>query len=411
MLSSRDRVLATLNHHEPDRIAVDLSAHRSSGISAIAYPKLRAALGLEPRTIYVYDPIQQLAIVDQDVLDLFDVDTTELGREFCHEDRWWVDWTLPDGTPCKMPVWAAPEKRDDGWVLRAEDGRVLARMPDGALHFDQIYWPLLEGGEDLSNLDGAFQLSMWSVFGAPPQPAATVEELAEGARKLRARTDRAIVGLFGGNLLEIGQMLFKMDQFLMMLAGEPRRVHRFLDALVEYHLKNLERFLGAVGANIDVILFGDDLGSQNGPQISPRMYSEFFQPREKILWARAKQLADVKVMLHCCGAVRPLLPGLIEAGLDAINPVQISCRGMEAESLKRDFGKDLTFWGGSCDTQSILPQGTPDQVRTHVLRQCELLAPGGGFVFQQVHNIMANVPPENIIAMYGAVREFDARNA
>jgi uroporphyrinogen decarboxylase len=108
--------------------------------------------------------------------------------------------------------------------------------------------------------------------------------------------------------------------------------------------------------------------------------------------------------------VRPLLPGLIEAGLDAINPVQISCRGMEAEALKRDFGKDLTFWGGGCDTQSILPQGTPDQVRAHVLRQCELLGPGGGFVFQQVHNIMANVPAENIVAMYGAVREFDARN-
>ena len=415
MLSSRQRVLATLNHREPDRVAVDLSGYRSSGISAIVYPKLRAALGLEPRTVYVYDPIQQLAIVDQDVLDLFGVDTIELGREFCHDDRWWVDWILPDGTPCKMPVWAAPEKRpekpNDGWILRAADGRVLARMPDGALHFDQIYWPLLEGGEDLSRLDDAFQGSMWSVFGSPPQPSITAQELAAGARRLRARTDRAIIGLFGGNLLEIGQMLFKMDQFLMMLAGEPQRVHRFLDALVEYHLANLERFLGAVGSSIDVIVFGDDLGAQNGPQISPRMYREFFQPRETIMWARAKQLADVKVMLHCCGAVRPLLPGLIEAGLDAINPVQISCRGMEAEGLKRDFGRDLTFWGGGCDTQSILPQGTPEQVRSHVLRQCELMAPGGGFVFQQVHNILANVPPANIIAMYGAVRKFDARKA
>lgn len=411
MLSSRQRVLAALNHREPDRVAVDLSGHRSSGISAIAYPKLRAALGLEPRTIYVYDPIQQLAIVDQDILDLFGVDTIELGREFCNDDRWWTDWTLPDGTPCKMPAWAAPERREDGWILRGADGRALGRMPEGALHFDQIHWPLLEGGEDLSRLDEAFQGSMWSVFGSPPQPARTLGELAEGARRLRARTDRAIIGLFGGNLLEIGQMLFKMDQFLMMLAGEPRRVHRFLDALVEYHLANLEQFLGAVGSSIDVILFGDDLGAQNGPQISPRMYREFFQPREAILWARAKQLADVKVMLHCCGAVRPLLPGLIEAGLDAINPVQISCRGMEAEALKRDFGRDLTFWGGGCDTQSVLPQGTPEQVRSHVLRQCELMAPGGGFVFQQVHNILANVPAENIVAMYGAVREFDTLRA
>lgn len=410
MPSSRDRVLAALNHKQPDRVAVDLSGHRSSGISAVAYPRLRAALGLEPRTVYVYDPIQQLAIVDEDVLDLFGVDTIELGRQFCREDRWWVDWTLPDGTPCKMPVWAAPEKQGDGWILRAADEHVLARMPEGALHFDQIYWPWLEHSEDLGNLDAAFDLSMWSVFGGPPQPGIAVEELAAGARKLRARTDRAIIGLFGGNLLEIGQMLFKMDQFLMMLAGEPQRVHRFLDALVEYHLKGLERFLGAAGPYIDVILFGDDLGAQNGPQISPRMYREFFQPREAIMWSRAKQLANVKVMLHCCGAVRPLLPGLIEAGLDAINPVQISCRGMEAEALKRDFGSELTFWGGGCDTQSVLPQRTPDQVRAHVLKQCEAMATDGGFVFQQVHNIMANVPPENIVAMYGAVREFDARN-
>ena len=125
------------------------------------------------------------------------------------------------------------------------------------------------------------------------------------------------------------------------------------------------------------------------------------------MWARAKQLADVKVMLHCCGAVRPLLPDLIEAGLDAINPVQISCRGMDAEGLKRDFGNDLTFWGGGCDTQRILPDGTPEEVREHVLASVRILAPGGGFVFQQVHNIMANVPAENIVAMYRAVREFN----
>jgi uroporphyrinogen decarboxylase len=141
------------------------------------------------------------------------------------------------------------------------------------------------------------------------------------------------------------------------------------------------------------------------------MYREFFKPRHAMMWARAKQLANVKVMLHCCGAVRKLLPDIIEAGLDAINPVQISCRGMEAEGLKRDFGKDLTFWGGGCDTQRILPSCTPSEVRDHVLHQCRVLAPGGGFVFQQVHNIMAFVPTENILAMYGAVREYNAQGS
>jgi uroporphyrinogen decarboxylase len=408
-MTSQERVLAALNHQQPDRVPIDLSGHRSSGISAIAYPKLRAALGLPSRSVDVYDPVQQLAICHDDVLDMLGVDTIELGRGFCLEDKWWSDWTLPDGTACRMPVWAQPERAGDEWHLRSPGGRVIARMPSGSLHFDQSYWPFLDGEEDLTKIEQLYPEHMWTGMASPPGPSAmTLEELAQGARALRARTNRAIIGLFGGNLLEMGQFYYRMDNFLMMLAGEPGRAHRFLDALVEIHMRNLEKFLNTVGPFIDLIAFGDDLGAQNSPQISPRMYREFFKPRHAAMWARAKQLANVKVMLHCCGAVRPLLPDLIDAGLDAINPVQISCRGMEAEGLKRDFGRDLTFWGGGCDTQSILPRGTPAQVREHVLHQCQVLAPGGGFVFQQVHNIMANVPVENILAMYSAVHEYDA---
>lgn len=408
MTTPRERVLTTLSHQEPDRVPVDLSGHRSSGISAMAYPKLRAALGLEPRNVYVYDPVQQLAIVHDDVLERFGVDTVEMGRGFCLEDRWWADWTLPDGTPCKMPVWALPERAGAEWVLKAPSGRVMARMPEGSQHFDQVYWPFLDGEENLSRIEELYPEHMWTGVASPPGPSvAGPAELAAGARALRAQTDRAMIGLFGGNLLEMGQFFYRMDNFLMMLAGEPARAHRFLDALVEIHMRNLERFLGSVGPYIDIILFGDDLGAQNRPQISPRMYREFFKPRHAMMWSRVKQLAGAKVMLHCCGSVRQLLPDLIDAGLDAINPVQISCKGMEAEGLKRDFGKHLTFWGGGCDTQKILPFGTPAEVREHVLNQCQALAPGGGFVFQQVHNILANAPPENIIAMYGAVREYD----
>jgi uroporphyrinogen decarboxylase len=404
-MTSRERILTALDHREPDRVPIDLSGYRSSGISAIAYPKLRAALGLKPRPVYVYDPIQQLAIVDDDVLDWAGADAVELGRGFCREEKWWADWTLPDGTPCKMPVWAVPERSGQEWIYRAPSGHVMARMPEGALHFDQTSWPFLTAEEDLSRIEELYPDHMWTGIASPPGPSVTSpRELAEGARRLRASTDRAIVALFGGNLLEMGQFYYRMDNFLMMLAGEPARAHRFLDALVEIHLKNLETFLGAVGPYIDVINFGDDLGAQNGPQISPRMYREFFKPRHATMWARSKQLAPAKVMLHCCGAVRQLLPDLIDAGLEVINPVQISCRGMQADGLKRDFGKDLTFWGGGCDTQRILPNGTPEEVREHVQAQLRIMAPGGGFVFQQVHNILANVPPENLIAMYEAVR-------
>jgi len=402
-MTSRDRVLAALEHREPDRVPIDLSGHRSSGIAAIVYPKLRELLGLPPRTIRVYDPIQQLAIVDEDVLDQFGVDTIELGRGFALEDSAWADWTLPDGTPCKMPAWTLPERREGEWVFRSVTGRVIGRMPDGALFFEQCHWPFLEH-DDLAHLGDAFAESMWTALRSPPgAPGVNTGDLGAGARRLRERTGRAIIGLFGGNLLETGQFLYRNDNFLMLLAGEPAQAHEFLDKLVEHHLANLERFLGAVGPYIDIVLFGDDLGMQTGPQMSPAMYREFFKPRHAMMWRRAKELARVKVMLHCCGGVRTLLPDLIDAGLDAINPVQISCRGMNAAELKREFGKDMTFWGGGCDTQDILPNGSPEQVRAHVKEQVKILAPGGGFVFQQVHNIMANVPAQNIVAMYDAV--------
>jgi uroporphyrinogen decarboxylase len=252
--------------------------------------------------------------------------------------------------------------------------------------------------------------SMWHTVVSPPGPLADGPEgeqlLKKSAQNLRQSTDRAIIGLFGGNLLETGQMLYRNDQFLLMLAMDPPAVHDFLDRLVEIHLKNLDRFLGAVGNNIDIILFGDDLGMQSGPQMSPEMYREYFKPRHQLLWSKAKELADVKVMLHCCGGVRELLPDLIDAGLDTINPVQINARGMEADQLKKDFGKELVFWGGGCDTQQILPNGSPEDVYTHVKQQLEFLSPGGGFVFQQVHNILPDVPAENILAMFSSVKDF-----
>ena len=283
-MTPRERVLAALNHEQPDRVPIDLSGHRSSGIAAIAYRKLRAALGLPERTIRVYDPVQQLAIVDEDVLQRFGVDTIEMGRGFALEDEDWADWMLPDGTPCQMPAWALPEREDGRWVMRSPSGRVLAQMPDGALYFEQCYWPYLEE-DDLDQLEQALTENMWCQVNSPPGPLAAgpdgPQRLAEGAKRLREGTDRAIIGLFGGNLLETGQFLYRNDNFFMLLAGDPDRAHEFLDRLVEMHLANLENFLAAVGPYIDIILFGDDLGMQNGPQISPQMYREFFKPRHR----------------------------------------------------------------------------------------------------------------------------------
>jgi uroporphyrinogen decarboxylase len=400
-MNSRERVLAALEHQETERTAVDFSGHRSSGIAAIAYPKLRKFLGLPTKSVRVYDVIQQLAIVDEDVLDRFGVDTIEMGRGFALDEKSWSPWKLPDGTECFVPAWTRLEREEGRWVIRSQSGKVLAHMPDGALYFEQTYFPFLDG-DDLNTVRANLEESMWTAVAGPPGPI-DKQALSEGARQLRKNTDRAIIGLFGGNLFEIGQFLYRNDRFMMMLAGEPQRAHRFLDKLVEIHIANLERFLKAVGKHIDIILFGDDLGMQTGAMISPQMYREFFKERHKLLWNRAKELADVKVMLHCCGGVHELLRDLIEAGLDAINPVQISCSGMNASELKAEFGREITFWGGGCDTRDILPNGTPEQVANHVKGQIEILKKDGGFVFQQVHNILANVAPENIVAMFDAV--------
>ncbi len=405
-MKSRERVLAAFRHVEPDRVPVDLSGHRSSGISAIVYPKLRMYLGLLEKPVRVYDPIQQLAIVHDDVLERFEVDTIELGRGFALEDDDWSDWTLPDGTACQMPAWVKPERVDAGWVLRSATGRIIATLPDGALYFEQCYHPFFEK-DDLDHIPEALEECMWATVASPPGPLISgpggAERFREGAKNLRENTDRAVIGLFGGNLLETGQFLYRNDKFLTLLAAEPKHVHQFLDKLVKCHLEALESYLDAVGEFIDIILFGDDLGMQTGPQISPKMYREFFKPRHQIMWSKAKELADVKVMLHCCGGVRELLPDLIDAGLDAINPVQISCRGMNPEELKNEFGRDMVFWGGGCDSQRVLVEGTPEQVKEHVRDMVRIWSPGGGFVFQQVHNILADVPPENVVAMFDAI--------
>jgi len=409
-MTSRDRISVSLAHRTPDRVPVDFGGHRSSGIAAIAYAKLRRHLGLPARPLRVYDLPQQLAVIDDDVLDRFGVDTIELGRGFALADGDWTDWTLPDGAPCLIPAWHVPERDGARWILRSKkNGRVIAQMPDGALYFEQTSYPFLDGPPDHAHLADHYPDNMWTGVAAPPGPlAATPAALRAGAAALRARTDRAALGLFGGNLLEMGTFMYRNDEFFMLLAGDPDAARDFLEHTTQTHLRNLEAYLGAVGDQLDLIVFGDDLGSQAGPLISPAMYREFFQPRHARLFRRAKELAPgVRVMLHCCGGVRELLPGLIAAGLDAINPVQITCAGMDAAGLKRDFGRDLTFWGGGCDTRAILPHGTPGDVREHVLRQLDIWAPGGGFVFQQVHNIMADVPPANIVAMFDAVREFN----
>jgi uroporphyrinogen decarboxylase len=182
-------------------------------------------------------------------------------------------------------------------------------------------------------------------------------------------------------------------------------MNTFYDKILSEHMENLAAYLDAVGDYIDIIGFGDDMGTMNGPQFSTDIYMEFFYPREKKMWSYIhERFPAMKTCLHCCGGVRPLMPLLADAGLDSINPVQFTCKDMELPALKKELYGKLTLWGGGCDTRRMLPYGKPEEIVPHVKANIKLLNEGGGFVFQQVHNILQNVPPENIVAMWDTVR-------
>jgi len=226
------------------------------------------------------------------------------------------------------------------------------------------------------------------------------------ARELQETTDYAVALSVGCNLLEWSQFLFGMENTFYYLAAEKCKMARFLDRLTEIHLENLSKLLLKVRGCVQILVVGDDLGMQSGPQISRETYRELFFPRHKRIYEYAKSLSGAHIFLHCCGGVSQLIPDLIEAGVEILNPVQTGARNMEPERLKREFGRDLTFWGGGCDTQQLLSRGTPQQVRADVRRRLEIFMPGGGYVWCPIHNIMADVPPQNILAMAEAVEEF-----
>ena len=412
-MNSRERVLAALDHRQPDRPPVDFGGYRSSGAMAIAYAKLKKALGITSGDIYVYDMIMQLAITEPEVMDAVGADVVSLGRAFLLDDSDWKDWVLPDGTPCKIPAYINVEKRGEDWYLLSSDGIDLAVQKAGTLYFDQVHWPFADADyEDEEfppeRIREAFAYSMWTAVATPgshlPLTDDGLQQLAAGARALRASTERAIIGDFGGNMFEVPQFLFGQERYLMYMALYPEACVRFSESLSQLYLEDLEKWIGAVGPYIDIANYGDDLGGQNGPFMSPEMYRRYFKPGHQRMWKRVHEVSGAKNLLHSCGGIEPLLDDLIDAGLDAVNPVQITCKDMNARHLKAKFGGRITFWGGGCDTRDILPRGTPEEIRRHVREQVAILNAGGGFVFQQVHNVQADVPPENVIAMFEAVR-------
>ena len=247
----------------------------------------------------------------------------------------------------------------------------------------------------------AFAHSPWDNAGQP----GFWETLRKRALDLRSQTDKALMIVCGCNLFEWGTFLRRIDNFMMDLLDDPAHVEHLLDRLMERHLVTLSHVCEAVGDVVDILRFGDDLGMDTGPMMSPSVYRAFFKPRHTALCAYVHKHSAMKTFLHSCGSVRSLLPDLIEAGYDIINPVQTTARGMDPAELKHIFGKDITFWGGGCNTRWVLNRGTAQEVYDYTCRMLDIFMPGGGFVFCQEHNILPDVPPENIVAMFRAVAE------
>jgi uroporphyrinogen decarboxylase len=384
MATGRDRIRAALDHKEGDGLPFDLGGTRVTGIHVNAYRRLRPALGLEPREPRVADLTQQLADVEPDVLDALGCDVRNVAPRAASTYR--------------------REFRDDGehrWYV--DEWGVGRRIPlQGGLYYDS-FAPPLAGEPDDAAIDGF----------AWPDPAdpARYAGMADEARAYAAEGRAVHAGSICGGLTE---GLFKMRGFedgYMDLAAEPARARRVMARILEIKLAYWERLLPQLGETVDVVGEADDLGGQRGPLFSPATYRTLVKPLQRELFDFIHARTDAKVFFHTCGAVRELIPDLLEIGVDILNPVQVSAAGMDTAELKREFGRDVVFWGGGVDTQRILGGGTPAEVRDEARRRIDDLAAGGGFVFATVHNIQPDVPPENILALHEVVRAWEPTHA
>jgi len=379
-VNSRERLLAALDHREPDHLPFDCGSTQVTGIHTLAYQNLRTYLGLKATKINFCDQIQQLALPDKDIIERLGVDVRGLFPLNSH--NWQVD---------NLDVGGAWEYTDEWGITHRR------QRPDG-LYYSAIRHPLSE-----------MQLNPEIVRDYPwPDTGALIRitGLRQQALEYRARGQAVVLkGVLAG-IFEMTQRLRGMKNCLMDMAAAKAGIEALFDKMLELKLAFWEMALPSLADTVDVIAEGDDYGTQTSLIISPAMFRKLLKPRLKVLFERIKLLAPkARIFFHSCGSVRPLIPDFIELGVDILNPVQIGATGMEPVDLKHDFGRELVFWGGGVDCQTVLPYGTPEQVKQDVRQNIEALAPGGGFVFNTVHNIQADVPPENILAMWEAMRE------
>jgi uroporphyrinogen decarboxylase len=380
-MNSRERLLTALSHREPDRIPLDLGSTQVTGIHVAAYRHLREALGMPSVEPQMCDMIQQLALPDEDIVEKLGVDVRGL-------------------FPLNSHNWRIVNRDIDGaWEYTDEWGVTHRRLKPDGLYYSVVRSPLSQDSITLDDI----RAHTWPPT-SDPQRIAGLHDLALTYRGQGKAV--MIKGVLAG-IFEMSQRVRGMESILMDLASDETIAGAFLDKMLELKLAFWEMALPQLADVVDIISEADDYGTQTSQLISPRMFRQYFKPRLKTLFARIKQLApDAKIFFHSCGNVRPLIADFIEIGVDILNPVHIRATGMEPVALKRNFGKEIVFWGGGVDTQGILPVGTPQQVKDDVRRNIDALAPEGGYVFNTVHNIQADVPPQNMQALFEAFHEY-----
>lgn len=378
-MTSRERLLTALRHEIPDRVPIDIGGNQT-GIHKDSYRALIRHLGFA-ENIAIMDDVQQLARPSEKVLERFHVDTryvaagpapdwkggvvrTERGGRVWHDlvDEFGVRWSMPDDQPLYMDITLHP--------LAGASVRDVLDHP----------WPK---GDDPGRFAG----------------------LRERALEIRKNTPYAVVGGISGVIYEYGWYLRGLEQWFCDLVTEPEFCAAVLDQVLKYWMDWFRLFLDEAGDVVDVIMIGDDIAGQNGPLFNPRIYRDLVKPRHKRLVQYIRSRTGAKIWYHTCGSAVAYVPELIDNGVHILNPVQISARGMDPSGLKRRFGRDISFWGGGCDSQRVLPRGTPAEVAADVRRNLAALMPGGGYVFNSVHNIQGDVPPENIVALFDTAYE------
>lgn len=376
----RERLLTALEHREPDRVPLDLGGNQT-GIHRLAYEALLRHLGRE-ETVEIMDAVQQLARPSEAILERFHIDTRYIWAKPAESWKGTITEAIRDG------------KR---WYDLVDEFGVRWSMPaDGGLYMDITHHPLANATiKDLEDYP----------FPRGDDPSRFVG-LRERALQLRQETPYAVVSGISGVVYETCWYMRGLERWFMDMIEQPEFCEALLDRTLRFWLDWFRLFLDEVGDLVDVIMIGDDLAGQDGPLFRPEFYRRVVKPRQKALVQFIRSRTKAKIWYHTCGACATYIPDLLDNGIDILNPVQISARGMDPQTLKSKYGDRLVFWGGAIDAQHVLPYATPEEIREHVRQNLEIWKPGGGYVFNNVHNIQAGVPPENIVALYEAAYEF-----